>query len=43
MERQEDGEYLGFIFVDPPREVRRQLVELVFRIQRRQLRQRSIP
>jgi len=43
MDRQEDGEYLGFIFVEPPREVRRQLVELVFRIQRRQLRQRGTP
>ncbi len=40
-ERLEDGEYLGFTFVEPPREVRRQLVELVFRIQRRQLRQRG--
>jgi hypothetical protein len=43
LERQEDGEYLGFTFVEPPREVRRQLVELVFRIQRRQLRQKGTP
>lgn len=35
-----DGWFLGFAFVDPSKSVKRQLVELVFRIQRRQLRAR---
>jgi len=37
----EDGQFLGFTFVDPPKSVKRQLVDLVFRIQRQQLRARS--
>ena len=37
----EDGPFLGFTFVDPSKSVKRQLVDLVFRIQRRQLRERS--